>query len=122
MGGPDPQPILELKLLLTGFVWTIATGQLVMKGYLSGRPTECRYCRYPAPKGRCHGNHLWLSSNGVHIGATWQIWLNRQCAAAMQPYVKLFWPLVIIKPHCSTSWMQPTATAATNAVASSVSL
>jgi len=23
-----------------------------------GRPTECRYCRYPAPKGRCHGNHF----------------------------------------------------------------
>jgi len=20
-------------------------------GVLSGRPTECRYCRYPAPKG-----------------------------------------------------------------------
>jgi len=29
-----------------------------MKGGLSGRLTECRYCRYPAPKGRCHGNHF----------------------------------------------------------------
>jgi len=27
-------------------------------GGLSGRPTECRYCRYPAPKRRCHGNHF----------------------------------------------------------------
>ena len=27
-------------------------------GSLSGRPTECTYCRYPAPKGRCHGNHF----------------------------------------------------------------
>jgi len=27
---------------------------------LSGWPTECRYCRYPAPMGRCHGNYFWL--------------------------------------------------------------
>jgi len=44
------QPILGLKLLLTGFVWTIATRQLVMEGSLSGRLTECRYlpisCNY----------------------------------------------------------------------------
>ena len=32
----------------------------------------------------------------VHIGATWRIRLNRSCAAAMRPYVKLLWPLVII--------------------------
>jgi len=32
----------------------------------------------------------------VHIGATWRIRLNRPCAAAMRPYVKLLWPLVII--------------------------
>ena len=25
---------------------------------LSGRHTECRYCRYPAPKARCHSNHF----------------------------------------------------------------
>jgi len=31
---------------------------LVMEGGLSDRPTECRYCRHPATKGRCHGNHL----------------------------------------------------------------
>jgi len=30
----------------------------------------------------------------VHISATWQIRLNRPCAAAMRPYVKLLWPLV----------------------------
>jgi len=33
---------------------------------------------------------------GVHIGATWRIRLNRPCAAAMRPYVKLLWPLVIV--------------------------
>jgi len=38
----------------------IATRQWLMEGGLSGRLTECRYCRYPAPKGRCYGNH-WLS-------------------------------------------------------------
>jgi len=33
---------------------------------------------------------------GGHNGATWQIRLNRSSAAAMRPYVKLLWPLVII--------------------------
>ena len=32
---------------------------------------------------------FWLSTHGVHIGATWRIRLNRPCAAAMRPYVKL---------------------------------
>jgi len=27
--------------------------------------------------------------DGVHIGATWRIRLNCQCAVAVQPYVKL---------------------------------
>jgi len=30
-----------------------------------------------------------------HIGATWQIRLNRPSAAAMRSYVKLLWPLVL---------------------------
>jgi len=38
---------------------------------------------------------FWLSVYGVHIGAICRIRLNRPCAAAMRPYVKLFWPLVI---------------------------
>jgi len=55
-------------------------------GGLSGRPTECRYCRYLAPKGRWHGNLFRFSIGlcGVHIGATWRIRLNlyvpRRCA------------------------------------------
>jgi len=32
---------------------------------------------------------FWLSIYGMHIGATWGIRLNRPCAAAMRPYVKL---------------------------------
>ena len=39
---------------------------------------------------------FWLSIYVVHIGATWRIRLNRRCAAAMRPYVKLLWPLVFI--------------------------
>jgi len=37
-----------------------------------------------------------------HIGATWRMRLNRPSAAAMRPYVKILWPLVIIRPHRST--------------------
>ena len=47
------------------------------------------YSRDRVSKGRCPGNHFWLSTYGVHIGATWRIRLNPPCAAAMRPYVKL---------------------------------
>jgi len=41
-------------------------------------------------KGRCHGNDFfYLSVYGVYIGATWRIRLNRPCAVAMRPYVKV---------------------------------
>ena len=33
---------------------------------------------------------------GGNIGKTWRIRLNRQSSAAMRPYVKLLWPLIII--------------------------
>jgi len=40
----------------------------------------------------------WYGANAdeVHIGTTWRIRLNRSCVVAMRPFVKLFWPLVII--------------------------
>jgi len=44
------------EIAKTGFVRTIAIRQY--GGGLSGRPTECRYCQYVAPNGRCHGNHF----------------------------------------------------------------
>jgi len=53
------------KIAITGFVWMIATRQLVMEGGLSGRPTKCRYCQYPATEGRCHSNHFCLSVYGI---------------------------------------------------------
>jgi len=34
-------------------------------------------------------NSFWFSIYAVHIGATRRIRLNRPCAAAMRPYVKL---------------------------------
>ena len=46
------------KVAITGFVRTIATRQLDMEWGLSDRPTDFRYCRYPAPEGSCHGNHF----------------------------------------------------------------
>jgi len=39
------------------------------------------------------GNHV---LDGVHIGASWRIRLNRPCAAAMWPYVKLLRPLDLL--------------------------
>jgi len=30
-----------------------------------------------------------VNADGVHIGATWRVRLNRPCKAAMQPFVKL---------------------------------
>jgi len=79
---------------VTGFVRTMATRQLVMEGGLSGWPIECRYFRYVAHRGRCHGNHFWLSVYGVHSGTSWQIRIKRPCVTAMRPYVKLLWSLV----------------------------
>jgi len=35
--------------------------------------------------------------DGVHIGETWRIRLNRPCAATMRPYVKLLSPPVKIR-------------------------
>jgi len=36
-----------------------------------------------------------MCPHGGHIGATWQIRLNCPSVAAMQPYIKLLWSLVI---------------------------
>ena len=33
---------------------------------MSGRPTECKYCRYPTTKGRCHRNHV-LAFHGYNF-------------------------------------------------------
>ena len=50
--------------------------------------------RIPCTYGRLSWQQV-LALNEVHIGATWRIRLNPPCAAAMRPYVKLLWPLVL---------------------------
>jgi len=61
-----------------------------------GQANRWRHSRDRVSKGRCHSNHFSLSIYTMYIGATWRIRLSRSCAAAMRPYVKLLWPLVII--------------------------
>jgi len=73
-----------------------ATHCLILGVGFRGQGIRWRHSRCRGSKGCCHGNHFWLSIYGVHIGATWWMRLNRPCAAAMRPYVKLLWPLVII--------------------------
>jgi len=38
-----------------------------------------------------------------HIGATWQIQLNRPCTVAMRPYIKLLWPVLLLLYHSAWS-------------------
>ena len=70
-----------------------------------GQAIRWRHSRFRGSKGCCHGNRFWLSLYGVHIGATWRIQLNRPCAAAMRPYVKLLWPLVTFRVRRSRGEM-----------------
>jgi len=65
-----------------------------------GQAIRWRHSRFRGSKGCCHGKHFWLSIHGVQIGGTWRIRRNRPCAAAMRPYVKLLWPLVIYVRLC----------------------
>jgi len=45
-------------------------------------------------------NRYGANADGVHIGVTCQIRRNRPCAAAMQPFVKLLWQLVVLCRRC----------------------
>jgi len=68
--------------------------------------------RIEMPFGLCSG---WTQGSmcymAVHIGATGRIRLNRPCsggpneAVAMRPYVKLLWPVIIFRPHRSTTYV-----------------
>ena len=44
--------------------------------------------------------------DGVHSGATWRIRLNRLCAAAMRPDVKLLDQLFCIVLHVSSTYIK----------------
>jgi len=77
-------------------------------GRKGAAPGRARWSIYS--KGLSRGQHQygadaeWGILDGVHIGATWWIRLNRPFAATMRPYVKLFWPL-IIRLHRSTTYV-----------------
>ena len=64
---------LRVIAMATNFGTNIATNWLCVDdddqavgcgGGLSGRPTECKYCQYPAAKRRCYGDHF-LAFNGL---------------------------------------------------------
>jgi len=69
---------------------------LILQVGFRGQAIRWRHSRFWGSKRRCHSNHFWLSVYEVHIGPTWWLRLNRPCPAAMQPHVKLLWPLVLI--------------------------
>ena len=77
------------------FGCTIASDTLFdFRGGFWYQAIRWRRSRFRGSKGHCHGNNFGFSIYGVHIGATWRIWLNRPFASVMRPYVKLRWPLV----------------------------
>jgi len=81
-------------------------GQLLMEWTCRAWPTTpcCELCKngwtnwfaiWVVDSGGPKEAHVQSYLPGGTIGATWQIRLNRPSAAAMRPYVKLLWPLVI---------------------------
>jgi len=48
-----------------------------------------------------HADAQW----GMHIGATWRIRLMCPFAAAIRPYVKLLWSLVVVTTHRSITYV-----------------
>jgi len=60
-----------------------------------------RYTQIGVEPVRC-GCHLGCT-RWDHIGATWQIRLNRPCTAAMRPYIKLLWPVLLLLYHSAWS-------------------
>jgi len=76
--GGKGQPIVMYRDLLP---WAVQKGL---------NRSRCRL-RYAYGLGWAQGS---IVLDGVHIGATRRTRLNRLCAAAMRPFVKLLWPLV----------------------------
>jgi len=55
------------------------------------------------PFGVCDSGWVhWATRWVCIIGTTWRTRLKCPCAATMRPYVKLLWPLVIIRPVIKT--------------------
>jgi len=77
-------------------MWTTATRLLVVEGVWVVGQQNADIADTLQLRDVAMATVSWISIYGVHIGTTWRIRLNCPCAAAMQPYVKLPWPLVII--------------------------
>jgi len=79
------------KIAITGFVRTITTILLVMDGVWVVDQQNADIADTLQLRNVAMANIFWLSIYAVHIGATGRIRLNRPCAAAMRPDVKLLW-------------------------------
>jgi len=67
-------------------------------------PDKSAIDRLKATQPRTEVNRYDADADGAHIGATWRLQLNRPCAAAMRPYVRLLWPPVYcLGPFCISS-------------------
>jgi len=62
---------------------------------LSGRPTKCRYCRYPATKGRCHDNHFFFPYMGCTLAPPgeyyWTVRLRRRYGLMSNDFDHMFY-------------------------------
>jgi len=76
------------KIAITGFLWMIATRQLVMEGvWVVGQQNA--HIADALQLGTLPW--LWLSIFAEHIGTTWRIRLNHPCAVVMWSCVKFLW-------------------------------
>jgi len=74
-----------MPIVTDGVVWSVRLSVTIVNTAKSAEPIEMPFGRWARVGPRKHVGLL----DGVHIGATLRIQLNRPCAAAMQPYVKL---------------------------------
>ena len=81
-------------------VWSVGRSVTLVSPAKTAEPIEMPFGLWAGMGPR---NHVLVGSPEMlrdvamaTMGSAWRIRLNRPCAAAMRPYVKLFWPLVLI--------------------------
>jgi len=85
-----------MRPIITGKVaWSVCRSVCLSQSWVMQKRLNRSRCRLGCRVEWAQGT---IVLDGAHVGATWQIRLNRPCAAAMRPYVKLFGPHVI--PWC----------------------
>jgi len=89
-----PRPALQCNV---GATYCYRRSSVVCLSVCLSRSWFVRPAKTTEPLGTCTSvgptNHVFVL-DGVHIGATWWIRLNRPCALAM-PYATLLWPLLL---------------------------